>query len=286
MVSEILYNILIMPIELLVSFMYELMKGIFGNAEIAIIAVSIIMQTLLFVFHKNMNENQNQRDLRRKPLEKWLQKGWNHFNGAEQKSMLIKCKNWNITVLKSFDWVAILCQISFFVASYHFFSASIRYSKRSFWFLNDLGMQDRLLHIGAVTINLLPLVAILINIILAIVYTGDKSLKKRIQLFGVNVVFISLLYNSASGLVLYWLVGSFYSLLKNIMFRNKGKSCGLKRKKKSDIGKEEYKKGSVAYYINRSNATDSDYYWIAALCTLFFGAIIPLNIFFHLLWNL
>jgi membrane protein insertase Oxa1/YidC/SpoIIIJ len=60
-----------------------------------------------------------------------------------------------------------------------------------------------------------------INIIAGAVYTRGFPLKDKIQLYGMALIFLVLLYNSPAGLVLYWTMNNIFSLLKNIYFKIK-----------------------------------------------------------------
>ena len=59
----------------------------------------------------------------------------------------------------------------------------------------------------------------IINISASAVYSKGLSLKEKIQLYLTAAVFLILLYNSPSGLVLYWTLNNLFSLLKNIFYR-------------------------------------------------------------------
>ena len=56
-----------------------------------------------------------------------------------------------------------------------------------------------------------------INCISGLVYTEKGETKQRIQIFGTALVFLVLLYESPSGLVLYWTMNNIFSLLKNVV---------------------------------------------------------------------
>ena len=61
----------------------------------------------------------------------------------------------------------------------------------------------------------------LINIVSGIIYTKGHPLKSKIQVYGLAVVFLVLLYHSPSGLVFYWLLNNVFSLIKNIISKLK-----------------------------------------------------------------
>jgi membrane protein insertase Oxa1/YidC/SpoIIIJ len=93
-------------------------------------------------------------------------------------------------------------QIPFFIAAYSYLSHLQTLQGASFFFITDLGKPDALFSIGSGYINVLPLLMTLINIVSGAVYTKGLGAKDKMQLYGMALVFLVLLYNSPSGLVL------------------------------------------------------------------------------------
>ncbi|MDR0526671.1 MAG: hypothetical protein LBG79_02460 [Spirochaetaceae bacterium] len=58
-----------------------------------------------------------------------------------------------------------------------------------------------------------------INIASGAVYTRGLQVKDKLQLYGMALVFLVLLYNSPAGLVFYWTLNNVFSLVKNIYFK-------------------------------------------------------------------
>jgi YidC/Oxa1 family membrane protein insertase len=115
----------------------------------------------------------------------------------------------------------LLIQIPFFIAAYRYLSHLEILSGTPFFFIRDLGNPDALFSIGNVQINILPVLMTLINIVSGAVYTKDLGLKDKIQLYGMSLVFLALLYNSPAGLVLYWTMNNVFSLVKNTLQRTR-----------------------------------------------------------------
>lgn len=61
----------------------------------------------------------------------------------------------------------------------------------------------------------------LINCVAGAVYTKGLPAKEKIQIYGMALVFLALLYNSPSGLVLYWTMNNVFSLVKNCLQKTK-----------------------------------------------------------------
>ncbi len=56
-----------------------------------------------------------------------------------------------------------------------------------------------------------------INIFSGISYSKQSSFREKIQIYGLALVFLFLLYNSPSGLVIYWIFNNLFSFAKNIV---------------------------------------------------------------------
>lgn len=109
-------------------------------------------------------------------------------------------------------------QIPFFFAAYHFLSHFEPLAGVSFIGIGDLSKPDALIDLGAFSINVLPIVMTVINLASALVYTHNMTRKDKMQLYGMAAIFLVLLYDAASGLVLYWTCNNIFSLGKNIVY--------------------------------------------------------------------
>jgi len=116
---------------------------------------------------------------------------------------------------------ALFIQIPFFIAAYQLLSGLPLLKETSFLFLKDLGSPDKLVNIGSVSLNLLPVIMTVINIAASAVYTKGLELKDKLTLYLTAFLFLILLYNSPSGLVLYWTLNNIFSLFKNIFYKIK-----------------------------------------------------------------
>ena len=89
----------------------------------------------------------------------------------------------------------------------------------SFGFITDLSKEDASFMIGSFPVNILPILMTIINIVTGIIYTKGQPLKSKIQVYGLAVVFLVLLYHSPAGLVFYWLLNNVFALLKNVFYK-------------------------------------------------------------------
>lgn len=220
---NICYNIFIRPIELLMEMFFSFSLKVTSGYGIAIIVLSLIVNTLILPLYRRADMIQEQEIIKRKSLERWVKHIKNNFKGDERFLMLQTYYRQNdykpIYVLKgSFS---LLLQIPFFIAGYHFLSNLQCLNGISFLIINDLGAPDRLLDIFGISINIMPLLMTAINLISAIIYTKGKTVSLKLQLIITALIFLLLLYNSPSGLVLYWLCNNLYSCIKNLLLAHK-----------------------------------------------------------------
>jgi YidC/Oxa1 family membrane protein insertase len=142
------------------------------------------------------------------------------FSGDEQHMILsayYRQNNYN-PVFALRNSLGVLIQIPFFIAAYHYISRLDSLKGISFLFIDDLSLPDNLLKIGnaGFKFNLLPVLMTFINCMSGAVYSKGLKIKEKMQIYIIAAIFLVLLYNSPSGLVLYWTFNNVFSLLKNI----------------------------------------------------------------------
>ena len=110
-----------------------------------------------------------------------------------------------------------LIQVPFFMSAYHLLSHLPDLLGINFLFLDDLGTADQLINLAGMNINIMPFIMTVVNILSAYVYTKGLEKKDKIQLWIMAGLFLVLLYNSPSSLLLYWTFNNIFSLFKNIV---------------------------------------------------------------------
>ena len=224
---SILYNILISPIELVLEIIFELMFRILGHGQanqgLAVIGVSLAVSLLTLPLYRQADAvQQKARDIQKK-MSRWVNHIRKTFNGDERFMMLrtyYRINNYSpLSALNGS--ISLLLEIPFFMAAYHFLSHLGSLNGASFWIIKDLGKPDGLLHIGAISINVLPILMTAINCVASAVYLRGFPIKDKIQTYGLAVIFLVLLYSSPAGLVVYWTCNNIFSLIKNIFYKLK-----------------------------------------------------------------
>ena len=223
MVLDLLFNFLIYPLKQIIEFSFSLFYHVFKNPGAAILGVSLavtIMCLPLYIVAEKWTELE--RDIQKK-LEPEVKRIKKFFKGDEQYMILTTFYRQNhyhplMALRSSFS---LLIQIPFFLAAYSYLSHLSLLQGRSFFILSDLGKNDALFSIGSFTVNVLPILMTLINCASGFVYTKGHSLREKLQVYIMAAVFLVVLYDSPSGLVLYWTLNQVFSLTKNIFMKLK-----------------------------------------------------------------
>lgn len=221
---DLLFQVIIYPIRLVIELIYMMFSWVFkGNAGIAITGVSIAVSIgCLPLYAKAERLQEKEREMQKK-LAARVASIKAHFKGDEQYMLLSTYYRQNgyhpLYALRSS--VSLLVQVPFFIAAYSFLSHLHALSGQSLWIIRDLGKEDALISLGFITLNALPIVMTLINIVSGAIYTKGFPLREKVQLYLMALIFLVLLYHSPSALVVYWTLNNVFSLIKNIVFKMK-----------------------------------------------------------------
>ena len=225
----ILYNIIIYPLVQILNLCYLFFFKIFNSHGISVISVSLSVSILtLPLYFEAEKWQQLERNIQKK-LEPKMAKIKAVFRGDERYMVLSAFYRQNhyhpIYSLRSS--IGLLLQIPFFIAAFSFLSKLNTLIDTPFWIISNLEAPDGLIKIEGgqgkiLVINILPILMTLINFAASAIYINNQSLKKeKIQLFGMALIFLILLYNSPSALVLYWTCNNVFSLIKNALQKTK-----------------------------------------------------------------
>ena len=218
-----LYTIIIFPIVQLLELCFVFTYRVFRNSGMAIFGVSIAVSVFtlpLYFFAERLQKKEQELQNKMKP---GIDKIKAVFKGDEQYMILSTFyrQNHYHPVFALRNTVNLLIQIPFFIAAYSYLSHLQLLKGSSFFFISDLGAPDALLSFQNIRFNILPVIMTLVNIVSSAVYTKSLGLKDKIQLYGIAIIFLVLLYNSPAGLVMYWTVNNIFSLIKNILQKAK-----------------------------------------------------------------
>jgi YidC/Oxa1 family membrane protein insertase len=221
-ITDLLYTLIIWPIRALIEFLFVLFNRTFYDAGLGIIFLSLVVNTLLLPIYTVADRWQQEERLLQNRMKKKIADIRAVFRGDERQMIIntyYRQMGYSpLSALKSS--VGLLLQIPFFIAAYQFLSHTQSLSGESFWVLSNLAETDRLFQWGNITVNVMPIIMTAVNIASSLVYTRGLSRGDKVRLFGMAFLFLILLYNSPSGLVLYWTCNNIFSLGKNIAVAN------------------------------------------------------------------
>lgn len=224
-----LYNIIISPIEIIIDYVFTLFSCQFFHLGplVCLYAISLVVNFLSLPVYRYAEKLQKDTSAKIKKLENGEKRIKKAFKGNERFMMLQEYYRQNnyrpLERLKSS--MAIIVELPFFIAAYHYLSGATHLKNSVFWIISDLSSPDALLHLSlfgqSVTVNVLPVVMTAISIISTVIYTKGSTKRDKIQGLILPILFLILLYNSPSGLVLYWIFNNLFSLIKNIVTRTR-----------------------------------------------------------------
>ena len=224
MILDILHRLILGPLELLFDAVYAIGYRITGNPGLSIVLLSLIMNLLMLPLYRRADALQEEERLQARTMKPGIDKIRRAFRGDERFMILQtyyrqnNYKPWY--VLKGS--LSLLLEIPFFIAAYRYLSGLSLLQGAAFGPIADLGKPDRLISLFGTQVHLLPILMTVINIVSGAIYTREMLLRSKIQLYGMALVFLVLLYNSPSGLVFYWTLNNLFSLVKNIILKKTG----------------------------------------------------------------
>ena len=221
--ANIIYTIILYPLVQLIEISFMLFNKLFDNTGIAVLGVSLTVTLLclpLYIVAEHWQQIERDTQAKLKPGIDRIKKT---FKGDEQYMILSTFYKQNhyhpmMALRSSFG---LLIQIPFFMAAYSCLSKLPALQGQSFLFIKDMGQQDAIFKIGNFPINILPIAMTVINIIAGAIYTKGFPFKEKLQIYGMALIFLVLLYSSPAGLVLYWTMNNVFSLIKNIFYKLK-----------------------------------------------------------------
>ncbi len=219
MLFDLLYSFFIGPIELILEFIFSICYKISGNIGVSVIMMGLCLNVLILPIYNRADRVSEEKRTTEKNMKCRVDMIKKAFTGDERFMMLqalYRENNYNpvSSLISSF---ALLLEVPFFIAGYHMLSHLHIMQGVSFLGIKDLGVPDGLIALGALRINVLPILMTLINIMSGLIYSKERPIREKVQMYGLAAVFLVLLYDSPSGLVLYWTVNNIFSLFKNII---------------------------------------------------------------------
>ena len=176
-----------------------------------IVFFSIVLNIVLLPIYYRMELSGRKEKENRERMFDEVKRIKKHYKGRERyfyiKTIYRQARYNPITPV--FSAIDLYLQVFIFVSVLYYFKGLPLFQNASFFFISDLSKPDEILW----GVNLLPILMTAINLVSATFYTQEKS--KRLQAYGMAILFLVLLYPSPAALVLYWTTNNLFSLIKN-----------------------------------------------------------------------
>lgn len=222
-ISDMLYTILISPLQLFFEIIYMMANKIINNPGMSIIVLSLTMNFLVLPLYRRADAMQEEE----RDMEAKLHDGVTHikktFKGDEKMMILqafYRQNNYKPTYVFKGS-ISLFLEIPFFIAAYQFLSHLQILKGVQFGIIGDLGTADALIAIGNFHVNLLPIIMTAVNLVSIVIFTKGYPLKTKVQLYLLAIFFFVFLYSSPAGLVFYWTLNNIFSLVKTIFYKLK-----------------------------------------------------------------
>ena len=214
------HDIAVMPIRFLLEYLFGFFYKI-SNADVGLTVVflSLTVNLLVLPLYVLAERAGKKNKSKENGIDKWRKHINKVFKGDERimiLSALYREKHYKMTDSIS-GMLSLILEIPIFLAAYQSLSGIRLFKEASFLFINDLSKADGLLSLGDHTLNFLPILMTVLNILAGFCYSGKRSRYENIRIIVIALVFLILLYPMPSGLVLYWTLNNMFSLCKNIV---------------------------------------------------------------------
>lgn len=207
---ELLDILFLQPLMVLYRIVFDFPGWLGAGGRI--IVFSIVLNLVLAPIYREMEQRGRQDREKRERVARDVARMKAHFSGRERyfyiRAVHRQYRYHPIQAL--FSSADLLVQVFAFATVYRFLSGLDELHGASFGHIGDLSQPDGLL----AGLNLLPLLMTAINMASVYYYVNDRG--RRVQAVGLSLVFLVLLYASPAGLVLYWTMNNFWSLVRNM----------------------------------------------------------------------
>ena len=206
------FEILISPFIFFIEQVFLFSYNISGNYGIAIILLSFSVSLLLLPIFMFIEKSKKKDDAIKQKMQPLVDEIKRCYKGQE-RYYYIKTINrqHNYSSIRALiPILSLLIQIPFFIAAYQFLENFADLKEVPFGFITDLSLPDGLFGV----VNILPILMTLVNLLTAYFYTRNGNVMERKQMLVIAIVFLVLLFNLPSGLVLYWTMNNVFSFLR------------------------------------------------------------------------
>lgn len=208
-----IFEIIISPFVYIIEHIFMFAYGFTSNYGAAIVLLSFIISLLLLPIFIYIEKAKKVDDLIKRKMKPLVDEIKRSYKGQE-RYYYIKTLNrqHNYSPTRALiPILSLLIQIPFFIAAYQFLQSYSPLINQSFIGIADLSKPDAIFG----SINILPILMTVINLITVYFYTINSDDKKeRNQMLIIAAVFLIMLFNLPAGLLLYWTMNNAFSFFR------------------------------------------------------------------------
>ena len=211
-------NTILLPFVKLIETFFLLNVTILGNYGLSLILLSLEISLIsfpLFLLAEKWKVENEYLQIKMSPAIDSIKDVYT----GQKRYYLIK----EVHRINSYTFVhnlkvsfGLLIQIPLFFAVYKYLSHFDGYRGISFLLIKDLSLPDGLLS----GINLMPFLMTMINLLGSWHYAKGRKPSEKIQLVVMAVLFLILLYNRPSSLLIYWTMNNLLAIPKNLLLKS------------------------------------------------------------------
>jgi len=205
-----LHGVFVEPLMRIYAMMFTALPEWLGTGG-RIVIFSVVLNLLLMPLYQQMEKRSRGTRALRLRVAQDVDRMRRHFKGRERffYTRAVYRQHGYRPLSQLLGSADLAVQVVVFFTVFHFLSGLQLLQGAAFGPLRDLSRPDGLL----AGMNLLPFVMTAINIGATFAYAQERS--RRMQALLLAGLFLVLLYNSPSGLVLYWTANNLFSLARN-----------------------------------------------------------------------
>ncbi len=212
---ELIQMLVVAPLSLLYEGLFDLVQIFVSDLGLALLTLSLMTAFLMIPIEKAVRRSVDKEKLLKEVMLPQLTEIKSKFKGKERndaiKDLYYRYRYNPLYSIRSS--LSILVQIPFLLGAFWMLSSYEPLNGAHFWRLKDLGAPDGLLF----GINFLPILMTAINIATIVVARLPK--RDAIQALVIALMFLVLLYDAPSALLLYWTSNNIIHFLRALYKR-------------------------------------------------------------------
>uniref|UniRef100_UPI0032166D0D membrane protein insertase YidC n=1 Tax=uncultured Draconibacterium sp. TaxID=1573823 RepID=UPI0032166D0D len=205
-------NSILSPFVYIIRTIFEAGDSITGSYGASILFLSFVISLLLLPIFIYIEKAKKRDDVVKKQMQPLVDEIKQFYTGQERYYYLKTLnRQFGYSQFKALvPILSLLVQIPFFIAAYQYLENLEAIKGVSYGPFSDLSKPDHLFGI----VNVLPVLMTVVNLLTAWFYTRNGNTSERKQMIIVAGVFLVLLFNLPSGLVLYWTMNNVFAFLR------------------------------------------------------------------------